>query len=306
MSRMSSPESSSSSVPIRARFPHPRGGTRRLARPARAAIAVACAGAAALAAGCASSGLSTRETVGRDYASYAYAMYQSPDDAPGKGRPSAPAEVLTPARVAVAQLGEVAPPEQMLARLRADKALFARVEPVPGIMYAAPNARGFQRNPAAAPSDYAPVADPYEQARQHAEAMRRYARDTGADYLFLFGGTIDHNTTGTPLSLMDLTIVGAFVVPSRKTDAAARATGSLIDVETGRVVASVSADESRGKLSTSVSADANEEKLLYRLRQEVAIDLAEQLCTQLQARGGVSVPNGSDTTRVGQAGAQGG
>ena len=300
----SSPASSSSSAPIHVRSPRPDSGTRRVARQARAAIILACAGAVALAAGCASSGLSTRETVGRDYASYAYAMYQSPDAATGKGRPEAPAEVVTPARVAVAQLGEVAPPEQMLARLREDKALFARVEPVPGIMYAAPNARGFQRHPEAAPSDYAPVQDPYEQARQHAEAMRRYARDTGADYLFLFGGTVDHNTTGTPLSLMNLTVVGAFVVPSRKTDAAARATGSLIDVETGRVVASVSADETRGKLSTAVSADANEEKLLFRLRQEVALDLAEQLCSQLQVRSGVS--NGTDGTRVGQLDAQGG
>ena len=81
-----------------------------------------------------------------------------------------------------------------------------------------------------------------QEAQQHAERMRRYAADLGADYLFLYGGTLDQSQTSTPLAAMNLTVIGAFLVPSQKLDADVKAAGSLVDVRSGRVVLSVSAD----------------------------------------------------------------
>src|SRR4051812_44670564 len=81
--------------------------------------------------GCSTSGLSPREVRGRDYSSYVYAMYRPADDRLAVPMVSRP--LTTPARVAVAQIGEVAPPSEMLDRLRKNPAVFKSVEPVSGM-----------------------------------------------------------------------------------------------------------------------------------------------------------------------------
>src|SRR5438874_1290777 len=103
---------------------------RRFHRVVCAALA---AGALALA-GCESTGLSAREVRGRDYATYAYSMYDpsSLTDSPASAEPAKP--IATPAKIAVAQLGEVAPPADMIDRLRKNSAVFASVQPVSGVL----------------------------------------------------------------------------------------------------------------------------------------------------------------------------
>src|SRR5687768_3257083 len=89
-------------------------------------IVMACLAAAG---GCASSGLSTREVRGQDYATYAFSMSEAVDPKFGSSMSEAVDSntatttakrepVVTPARIAVGQLGEVAPPLSMLESLR--------------------------------------------------------------------------------------------------------------------------------------------------------------------------------------------
>ena len=233
--------------------------------------------------GCESSGLSPREVRGRDYAGYVYSMYEPTAATPDKNaaigmtatNDAAPRRPLaTPARIAVAQLGEVAPPDKLMDKLRTDSAAFASVEPVSGVM------DGPQASSPQEARDYSTR----QAAQNHAERMRRYAADVGADYLFLYGGTLDRSTTSTPWVAANITIVGAFVIPSQQLDADVRAAGSLLDVRSGRAVLSVSADGHATKSAPSVGLENSEIRMLHKVRDEVIDELGTQLCRRVKEK----------------------
>jgi hypothetical protein len=205
------------------------------------------------------------------------ALYLEPAPAaPGVTAPSdardVPRPIELPARLAIAQLGEVTPPDTMLQALRADETIFASVQPVPGA--ATFSHAAIRTGPG--PQDWRQP-DVHEQAQKHLESMLSYSRDIGARYLFVFGGTADYGTRGTALSAADLTIIGAFIVPGKMTEAQLKASGVLIDVETGRALLSVSADEAGKKRSTAVRSEAAEAQLLAALRDKVSVELASAL-----------------------------
>lgn len=219
--------------------------------------------------GCVENGLSVRETPGhRDFSRYAMSLYETP---PGDAGPRRP--LVLPARIAVAQVGEVTPPAAMLEALRKDKQAFAIVQSVPATPEVAD--QWIAPRSSTAPGQQPPAPD--DGVKSQAAHMLRYARDIGADYLFLFGGTIDHATTGTGLSLADVTIVGAFTVPSKRISAEGRASGILIDARSGRVVLAVGASHSDSRLAPTAAQESDELKLLTGVRDELTKQLAEQL-----------------------------
>jgi len=76
--------------------------------------------------GC-SAGLSPRETRTQNYPAFILSLYDYP-------RPATPAQPPTlPMRIAVAQIGEIAPPQAVLDHLRRQSGLFTRVEGIPGV-----------------------------------------------------------------------------------------------------------------------------------------------------------------------------
>jgi hypothetical protein len=247
---------------------------------------------ALIVAGCTSSGLSPREVRGRDYAGYVYSMYDPavlPADknaaqgvtAGGAGAERKP--LKTPAHIAVAQLGEVAPPDAMMDKLRADAATFASVQSVSALVDA-----GAQHVPTPRPQDHSTQ----QSAQSHAERMRRYAADLGADYLFLYGGTLDQSQVSTPMAAMNLTVIGAFLVPSQKLDADVKAAGSLVDVKSGRVVLSVSADGRESRTSPSIGVKASERSMLLELKHDVIEKLATQLSARVKERAAMPAAQG--------------
>ena len=77
-------------------------------------------------AGC-SSGLSPRETRTQNYPAFIMSLYENP-------KPPQPAPPPTlPMRIAIAQIGEIAPPQAMLDHLRQRGELFSRVEGIPAV-----------------------------------------------------------------------------------------------------------------------------------------------------------------------------
>ena len=59
----------------------------------------------------------------------------------------------------------------------------------------------------------------------------------------------------------------------------------LMDLQSGRVLVSVSADEAGSRRSTAVQAEVSEARLLAELRNSVTVELAEVLGTEIQSRG---------------------
>lgn len=212
-----------------------------------------------LLAGCQQAGLSPRETQTQNYATYIMSLY----DVPGTpGLP--PASISLPARIAVAQVGEIAPPEKVLLAMRNNPAI-AQVEPVPGSF--TDSGRDVT----------------FDQLRAQVRRIERISRDLGMNYLFLFGGCIDYDTHSNPLSLLDLTIVGAFVVPSKNVNAHGRAAGALIDLSNERIVFVTSVEGEKERLAPTASSDGQEQRTLAALREELTDALAQKMLAECQA-----------------------
>src|SRR5688572_1613530 len=79
-----------------------------------------------LIAGCAS-GQSRHERPAQTYPTFILSLYDDPKPQPRSAPP------VAPMRVAVAQVGELVPPQAMLEHLRQSKAMFQRVEGIPAI-----------------------------------------------------------------------------------------------------------------------------------------------------------------------------
>lgn len=216
--------------------------------------------------GCESSGLSPREMPGRTQSAYLYSMY----DGLGSIEHSGPVRPLKlPANVAVVQVGEVAPPDTMMNALRKDPAVFARVETLPGTDSPQSDCNTSPNRPPIRPS---------------MNTLRQAAEDAGMDYVLLVGGSIDHGSSGTPLSLFDVTIVGGFIVPSRETRAIAKASAALVDVKSGRVMVSSSAEAKKSSLVPTASVEGERPRILEAVRDDVVGKLGRRVLADAKLR----------------------
>lgn len=216
--------------------------------------------------GCTRVGLSPQEAGNQTYTSYLMSLYDDPSFMSG-----AVPTTRWPARLAVAQVGELAPPQKMMDYLREQNRLFAAVDGVPGTLTQV-CVQG--ETPEAAKV----------RIRQDLSRMEHFARSLGAEYLFLYGGTVDYDSHGSALGVLDLTIVGAFIVPSKSIKGIAKASGALIDVNTGRVVLVATAESQKSTISATFHESDNEQRLADHMRESVMGRLAQQFVQQCGQR----------------------
>ena len=253
-------------------------------------FAAFCAGTG----GCVEQGMSLRETPTRNISTYIMSLYEQPT-AGAQEQPPRPLRL--PIRAAVAQIGEVAPVHGVLEKLSDSPTVFSRVEGIPGIFDGsyAPSASSHQGNRMDynytynSPPPAAPRPSPGEPAvRDEMQRMRRFALSMGMDYLVLVGGTIDTKIDSTAASAADLTIVGAFLVPSKAINAEGRATAALIDLRSNRVVLTAVAESRGSKVAPSVAQSEGETNLLRSIRDDVLSKAAAQLARNCQNQSGMA------------------
>jgi hypothetical protein len=223
-----------------------------------------------LLAGCQQAGLSPNERGEQTISNFVLSSYQN------RGVEASPVSVTLPAKLAVAQVGEVAPPQWLQEYLRQQNRLFARVAPVPGVF----QLEGF--------SNYSSRTEESEQQRQQEVQLRMrriigMARDLGMDYLFICGGDVQYGSESNPLAVLDWTIIGAYIVPGKNVNGRARAAGALIDARTERVVLLVSAETEKSSLSTWAGQNAAEQRILEKLREDALRKLADDLVGRLDS-----------------------
>ncbi len=226
---------------------------------------------AVLLSGCYTTGLSVRENSHANYTSYLYALYDGHfSDQEIQQSRATPKRVNLPATLAVAQVGEVAPPQAMIEQLARDRALFSAVQGIPAV-----------RDPNATRP---PEVSLKEEVRDQVRQMRRFAADLGMDYLFLYGGTIDVGETATGATILDWTIIGAYV-PTHKVHAVGRASGALVDIATGQVLFMVTAeDELKTYESTMARSYGTSDAYLTQVRESLIPKLTEALLAKVQER----------------------
>ena len=215
--------------------------------------------------GC-TSGLSSRETRTQSYSSFILSLYDNPTP-----QQTAPVPTL-PMKIAVAQVGESAPTQIMLAHLREKPELFARIEGIPGLFEESQGGNNLG----------ALNINERQMVRERVARLQRLARDMGMDYLFLYGGSMEHYVRENALEFLDLTIVGAFIFPSRQIRANGKAAGALIDARSGSIVFIASADTEKTGMATASNRDGEVLKVLGNARESLNIRLADQLAQRCQ------------------------
>ena len=221
--------------------------------------------AVALLAGCETSGLSTREHGGVSYPGY---ILNLPPDATG-----APAKKITaPIRLAVVQVGEVAPPQAMLQRLAGNSPLIATVIGLP-LAGEADERNSYNRTK---------LTDTNYAAR--IQSLCQLARTAGADYVFLFGGNVDSWQKENPLRILDATIIGAVLVPGSRVNLEGKGAGALIEAATARPVFFLSAEGKKSALTPDWLADGKTKELQTQLRDELVGKLTDDLLAKLAAQ----------------------
>lgn len=212
--------------------------------------------------GCETTGISPRETPGVSYPNYILSLQTGTNT---------PAKLAKPIRLAVAQIGEAAPPDSMLDKLATNQTLIASVSglPMPGDTGMAP---AFSRTGVQGP-DYA----------GRVKSICNVARSTGADFLFIYGGSMDSWQENTSLSMFDWTIVGGYLVPGTKIHIEGKGAGVLISTTTYQPVFFVNADIHTANGSPDFIADGKTTGLCAKDRNELVNKLTDEFLKKLAA-----------------------
>ena len=113
------------------------------------------------------------------------------------------------------------------------------------------------------------------------QALLKNARKQGAEYLFVVEDSYSQNTGSSIMELLDIAILPAFVVPSRKIDMKMQSVGFLLSVSTGEPVFGLHSKLSAKKYSAGSFKTSNEiEMALHnkkRFDEQVADDLTSKL-----------------------------
>jgi hypothetical protein len=214
--------------------------------------------------GCATNGLSVREN-GR--ASYSHTLYQlARHQTPGV----TPQPLRPPIRLAVAQVGEVAPPEHMLAQLRSYPDVIASVVAVP--LPGAPSSPYLR-----AEREISPAND------LQANAIGRLARTFGADEVLVLGGTIDTRTSRNLWAALDCTLVGVALFPSTHVHAEGKAAGALIEASSGAVRFQVETEQRERRTTPLAFEEQKTAALATEVRDTLASAVADKLVQRLRS-----------------------
>lgn len=201
-----------------------------------------------------------------------------------------PTALKVPARVAVAQLGELQAASTLLAELRASGELLSSVASIPAVP---PDLAGFYEytdhsvSLGGTEKRTAPRPDGKDALtpKDFLQELRLLSLDLGSDYLLVYGGSIDFRTKSDLIAkVFDLTIVGAFVIPSEAHSLQGRAMGLLMDVKQNRIVLSVAADTTRRELTSTRYSDTTLRNLITDIRQELQQNLGKEFVKTYTAR----------------------
>lgn len=199
-------------------------------------------------AGCASTPNEPIAGRGGTYTQYVMSLYDQPNES------YAQRTIEFPVRIAVAQIGEQSPDLGFVRTLNSARDVIGQTAALP-----------------------APVNCTATPSREPIRALQSMARDQGADYLLVYAATVEPQSYTSPLSVLDLTIVGAFVVPSQQVTANARGSAALIDVRSGRVVLSAAAEASASRYSPDASASSDLNRVSSEAHAKVFKLLADNL-----------------------------
>ena len=112
------------------------------------------------------------------------------------------------------------------------------------------------------------------------------ARSAGADCLLIVGGTAEGLDRQTALGMLDLTVIGAYLVPSHIIRLESRCSAVAVDVATGRLLGTGTSEHRASLYVPSVTAEGVQDTRLEEILQEGRIAAVNALLDELATLGG--------------------
>ena len=184
-------------------------------------------------------------------------------------------QIQRPINLAVAQIGEIAPQASFIAQLKKNTYLIRSVAALPLPGEAKPKC-SYESSRSNAPTAV--------EFKKQVESARNLSRDLGAQYLLLVGGGVDTYEAHNPSAVLDVTIIGGGVIPSLKIHADGKASGALVDVETGRILLLANVEKTDTGLTPSYFATDKRNTMVARMREDLLNTLAQEVLAKLEAR----------------------
>lgn len=211
--------------------------------------------------GCETSGLSMREGGRNTFSSVLYTLMGDKDvEANSKD------SLSFPITLAVAQVGEISPPINVMNHLRDD----IHIHKVIGLPADFKDGGSYQHDNTSV-QDFA----------NKVNKMKNLSKNFGADYLFVYGGTIDSSVQTSWTSFFDITIIGSFIIPSQKVHLEGSASGVLFDVHSGETVVLVNTKKIRNVSSASYLLDSKTREAQIQMRDEMEKQLVINFTDEL-------------------------
>jgi len=125
--------------------------------------------------------------------------------------------------------------------------------------------------------------------------LRYYAAQSGCNYLLVYGLSFDYTRQTNPLSILYLTIIGAFIVPGEAVTVQAAGSAVLLDVESGFIYGDVQGKAYRS-MSMPVGWISSYLPRLYEAAAEAVVQdmrdrmtpMLERMKTQLAVQDGLN------------------
>lgn len=214
--------------------------------------------------GCETTGLSVREEGNNSFSSVLYTLLDNASEGPVQN-----STIKKPIKVAIAQVGE-ASPNALLTKE------FESSEYINEMIILPADFEGHTK--------YGPNAISPEQLQKRIIKMQQLAVNLGADYLFVFGGSIDTDSQYQWSSFLDLTIIGGFILPNQRIYMEGKGVGALLDARTGKPYLIVDSNSSREFAAPSFVSAGNVSKASVVMRDELVKELAKEFLQQLAKR----------------------
>lgn len=173
-------------------------------------------------------------------------------------------------RLGVAQIGETAPPKELVNELKKHHTLISDIIELP--LAGDQENRWNYRNAEEDNSD---------KIRQQAKTLRALGQQLGADYILVIGGNIDSHVEANLLQVFDLVIVPGMILPSQKIDMNTRVGGAFINAETGRLEFLLTTTSESTNYSPSFYIDQKIESMAIDQKITLIRQLSDELINRL-------------------------
>jgi len=183
-----------------------------------------------------------------------------------------------PLHLVVAQAGSLSPDDTLLNELKKHDKLFKKITVIP----ASPELRNLG----------------HEVRQKDPNLIVKQAKRLGGDLLYLVGGKIEANSSRTPLSLVDLSGIGRYLVPSNKIQGQASVFGAIISIPNNELIFTVHETITKSKYSPTVFRHANTDEFILKLRNELLDRLSKKFVSKLSNQSGVILENNNTKIKI--------